>query len=329
MLSTLSALRQKHYEIFYFLHVILAPLMILFAGLHHVPLWGYCWAALCLWFAERAWRLGFWVYRNGVFSSGYTPKFATTPWQMVPTDEKMADAIDSRRSDSVSDPLLNRSLTKYVPPQGHYTPPRGYAYAELMSGMTVRITFVAPNFFPWAPGQHFLIHIPSISRLTSHPFTCGSICDEQAPEDGGRALVFFIRAKNGWTKDLWNKVVKLISRGQMHPPGEHPPLGAQLPTRGVLLRMFVDGPFGSVVRSRFEDHSTVVIVAGGSGVSFGLSLFIYMSLCLSGRDGKYLGGRPGGWGMKNYRPTRVRFVWIVREFGEHFVSVWSNSMISI
>ena len=244
-----------------------------------------------------------------------------SPWKDEPFDPyKDSKSSDHRRlvsGSSAAVPLLpqRKSPSTYIPPQGHYVPPVGYAYAELLSGMTTRISFITPQFLRWAPGQHFLLCIPSITHFTSHPFTCASICDEAAPNNSGRALVFFIRAKNGWTKDLWDKVAKLISRGQTHDPSEAPPIGSQLPTRGVLLRMYVDGPFGSVVRAKWEDHSTVLIVAGGSGVSFGLSLLIYTCMCIAGRDGKQLGGRSGGWGMKGYSPIRVRFVWIVREFG--------------
>jgi hypothetical protein len=335
ILGSLSPIRRNHYELFYFLHILFVPLMIITAALHHPPIWWWCWAALGLWFGERTWRLTWWLYTNGILggmpkapaSRSLTDTKAASPaFQMMPTKssrhyKQLSDVDQHHRAESgsysVASPLLQpKTPSGYIPPQGHYVPPPGYAYAELLTGMTVRVTFITPNFRSWAPGQHFLICMPSISAVQSHPFTCGSICDEQAPEDAGRALVFFIRAKNGWTRQLWNKVVKLTSRGQLHPPGERPPIGTQPPTRGVLLRMYVDGPFGSVVRAKWEHHSTVLIVAGGSGVSFGLSLLIYTCMCLAGRDGKHLGGRPGGWGMKGYRPTRVRFVWIVREFGE-------------
>jgi hypothetical protein len=330
ILLSLSPLRQKHYETFYFFHVLLVPLMLIMAAFHHRPLWWWCWVALGLWISERIWRFVFWTHTNGIFgiprpqqTRMYSGEIKdTTPLgsASTPSHLKQLSLSEHHRSDSGSyTPLLqpNKSIG-YVPPQGYYVPPPGYAYAELVSGMTTRITLVTPHFRKWAPGQHFIIMIPSISRFTSHPFTCASIGDIQAPENSGRALVFFIRAKNGWTKELWSMVVKLISRGQTHPPSEHPPMDATMPTRGVLLRAFVDGPFGSVERARFEDHSTVIIVAGGSGISFGLSLLIYMCMCMSGRDGKSLGGHPGGWGMTGYRPTRVRFVWIVREFGTRF-----------
>ena len=53
------------------------------------------------------------------------------------------------------------------------------------------------------------------------------------------------------------------------------PRGAYPPGRGVLLRTFVEGPFGSVVRTDWVEYSSVLLVAGGSGVSFALSAFVY------------------------------------------------------
>ena len=118
--------------------------------------------------------------------------------------------------------------------------------------------------------------------------------------------------------------MKLSTAGLAHPPGEHPPPDAELPARGCLMRMYVDGPFGSVVRANWKAHSTVVLVAGGSGVSFGLSLLLYLVRCLAGRDGKFLGAKPGGWGMPGWHPTRVRFIWIVREFCEFYIFFWRD-----
>ncbi len=93
-----------------------------------------------------------------------------------------------------------------------------------------------------------------------------------------------------------------------------------MPPTGVLLRMFVDGPFGSSVRARWGEHSTVVIFVAGSGVSFGLSILEYVCLCLAGRDGKHLGGRSGGWSLKGFKTRRVKFVWMIREYGNVYFS---------
>ncbi|KAH7926310.1 hypothetical protein BV22DRAFT_365979 [Leucogyrophana mollusca] len=193
-----------------------------------------------------------------------------------------------------------------------YLPPPGYAHAELLPGRTIRLRLITPGYLPWAPGQHFLINIPSVSRFTSHPFTCASVCDEESPSDAGRMIVMILRAKGGWTEDLWNAVTRLTtqqSTGNFSSVGKN-----NLPKRGVLLRAFVDGPFGSSIRARWGNYSTVLIIAGGSGVSFGLSVLEYVCLCLSGRDGKHLGGRPGGWGKKIFSTRRVRFIWLVREY---------------
>jgi hypothetical protein len=71
--------------------------------------------------------------------------------------------IPSCTPTSHSDVCLHRAIV---------CPPPGYAYAELVSGMTTRLTLVTPHFRKWAPGQHFFIMIPSITPFTSHPFTC-------------------------------------------------------------------------------------------------------------------------------------------------------------
>ena len=71
---------------------------------------------------------------------------------------------------------------------------------------------------------------------------------------------------------------------------EVPPQGTFLPDRGVLLRTFVEDPFGSVARTNWVEYSTVILVAGGSGVSFGLSVSVLglERTCLEilGRTGK-------------------------------------------
>lgn len=332
-------LRKAYYEVFYLLHILLVPLFLIASAFHHPPVAWWCWAALSLWIGERLWRGTFWLYNNGYFGE-MSPKPPTS--QIPPGKEELPGQMNSPQQFnaygqslvSPNLPYLRQSSSSIeekqllYSPQGHsrmssagvslsmsgqYVPPRGYAHAELLAGQTVRLRFVSPGFLSWAPGQHFLISIPSVSKFTSHPFTIASVCDEQGP-DAGRVTVFLVRAKDGWTKDLWNAVVDLTTSGQAYPPGEHPGKGVGMPTRGVLMRMYVDGPYGSSVRARWGTHSTVLVIAGGTGVSFGLSALMYVCMCLSGREGRHLGGRPGGWGEKEFKPSRVRFVWLVREF---------------
>lgn len=244
-----------------------------------------------------------------------SPSYQTTYKSPLSPAEARRSPVPSQYHSAMSSSfdVFSPSTTSNLRSAGLYVPPPGYAHAELLSGRTIRLRFISPGFLSWAPGQHVLINIPFVSRCTSHPFTIASVCDE-CGSDADRAMVILVRAKNGWTKDLWDTVVNLVNHGQKHPHSEHPIDGAEMPARGVLMRMYVDGPFGSAIRARWGTHSTVLVIAGGSGVSFGLSILQYVCMCLAGRDGRQLGGRPGGWGKKGFVTSRVRFVWLVREF---------------
>ncbi|KIJ68920.1 hypothetical protein HYDPIDRAFT_79795 [Hydnomerulius pinastri MD-312] len=357
---SIHPIRRRFYEAFYFMHVLLVPLTLITAALHHPTVWWWCWAALAVWTGERLWRGTWWVYSNG-FVGGMSPKPSSGPshskvpsgdnWEMdhirrlSPEPHSLHLPMDthSMRSASPLSPYYNNDKGPITPggltptsatqpspvllfpperdlsrstishiPSLPYIPPPGYAHAELLSGRTIRLRLITPGFLPWAPGQHFLVNIPSVSRFTSHPFTCASVCDEESPSDDGRMMVFLVRAKSGWTQDLWDLVTRMTAE---HLPGDTPSFGTDsLPKRGVLLRAYVDGPFGSSKRARWGNYSTAVIITGGSGVSFGLSLLQFMCLCLAGRDGTRLGGHPGGWGKKRSEMKRVRFIWLVREY---------------
>jgi len=121
-------------------------------------------------------------------------------------------------------------------------------------------------------------------------------------------MVFLIRAKNGWTKELWDMVKGHTTQGQLYIPQEALAVDVDLPSTGLLMKMNVDGPFGSAVRVKWERHNGVVIVVGGSGVSYGLAILEYLCgvVAKKGKDG----------GEDGVKLGRVRFVWLVRDFGE-------------
>ena len=353
ILLSLHPIRRRFYDHFYISHVLLVPSMLVMAGLHHPTVAWWCWGALSFWIGERVWRGTWWTYANGIIGGAthvpsLSPPRPKNPprdtWEMdhvrrssvestsahFPPDGRSPSPLydyylhddeshipvdhdtTSKAQPPVSHPHLaepNFSRTSISPPSPCYIPPPGYVHAELLSGRTVRLRLITPGFLPWSPGQHFLLNIPSVSRFTSHPFTCASVCDEEAPTDAGRIMLFLVRAKGGWTQELWNLVSRLTSERSTD-------MSDNLPKGGVLLRAYVDGPFGSAKRARWGNYSTAIIITGGSGVSFGLSLLQYMSMCLAGRDGSHLGGCPGGWGRKGADLKRVRFIWLVREYSE-------------
>ncbi|TCD71873.1 hypothetical protein EIP91_000005 [Steccherinum ochraceum] len=336
ILGSLPPIRGIHYEIFYFLHILFVPLMLVTAAFHHPPVWEWCWGAIALWAAERLYRFIWFLRNNGIVGGAQSGASKGSKGNKLTKKPSQKSVYSARKSLPQSFPMHTLDLeTPIEGPRASrmfqyptassvhelashancYTPPPGFVHAELLSGSTVRLTLVPPSPMTWAPGQHFLVNIPSIGRLTTHPFTCASVCDESARTGLGRALVFLIRAKKGWTKALRNTVTQLVSHGRKYPPTERVPSDVKLPEHGVLMHGMVDGPFGSAARADWGAYSSVLIVAGGSGVSFGLSILELMTQCLSGRDGRHFGSRAGGWRQRSFKTTRVRFVWLVREFG--------------
>jgi len=296
--------------------------------MHHPSVGWWAYSALMIWFSERAWRGTWWFYINGIFKQKipnapprdrplYPPRFRKSSIFSLGLilGNNRSESHSEHHGDDYDTPLIRKSriptkVETLMSSPSTYIPPAGYARAELMPGKTIRLTVLTTECRTWAPGQHFLLSIPSINRFTSHPFTVGSVCDQQSLNPASRLMIFLIRAKAGWTKALWDTVVALSVRGKFHCDGEEPPRGTYPPNRGVLLRTFVEGPFGSVARTDWIEYSSVLLVAGGSGVSFGLSVLVYLCLCMSGRDSRYLGGPSKPFS----RVSRVRFVWLAREF---------------
>lgn len=352
ILLSLHPIRRRFYECFYILHVLLVPSMLVMAGLHHPTVAWWCWAALSIWIGERLWRGTWWIYANGIVGGvalGHPSNFKNSSRDTCEMGHVHHSSVESAFPHNPMDGRSPSPLNDYYlhdksfisadcdtpvsklrsppsfpysaeqhPSRTHlpspYIPPPGYVHAELLPGRTVRLRIITPGYLPWSPGQHFLLNIPSVSRFTSHPFTCASVCDEEAPTNAGRIMIFLVRAKSGWTQDLWSLVSRLIAERSKEDASSTFTDG--LPKHGVLLRAYVDGPFGSAKRARWGNYSTGVIIAGGSGVSFGLSVLQYMCMCLAGKDGRHLGGRPGGWGWKGADLKRVRFIWLVREYSK-------------
>lgn len=176
-------IRKAHYEIFYASHIILVPLTLIMSALHHPPVGFWCWLALGIWGAERTWRGTWWLQMNGFFGKEKTGTFV---FQSTPVDPETQSLRPWRQSTgsiyppASASPYLDSRFSSYA--DGHllapataiiYAPPPGFAHAELLSGATVRLTYITPGFLSWAPGQHFLINVPSVARLLTHPFTTG------------------------------------------------------------------------------------------------------------------------------------------------------------
>ncbi|WWD19765.1 hypothetical protein CI109_104229 [Kwoniella shandongensis] len=210
----------------------------------------------------------------------------------------------------LNDPHLRQQSIVSIPPAPAaalpppLTPvpiPVGYAQAQLLPSRTIRLTINVARPFQWSPGQSVLLFLPDLSKFQSHPFT---ITNTDPTE-----IVLLVKARKGLTRRLFNLVRarslaavgitsqkdKRVSMGAMR-AGE---TGVQVPP--IFIRAWVDGPMGSAGRVRWQNHSSVMVVCGGSGVSFGVAVCEHVCRLINQRAG---------------RIQRIRFCWVVREYAE-------------
>ncbi|PLB36842.1 ferric reductase family protein [Aspergillus candidus] len=101
----------------------------------------------------------------------------------------------------------------------------------------------------WQPGQHIFLRFLTggVHMLTAHPFTICSV-----PQPGNvNQLVFYVRARGGLTGRLMK-------------------LAEQQPNKAVPV--LLDGPYGGVTSRSIAEFDRSLVVGGGVGAGFTLSL---------------------------------------------------------
>ena len=91
-------------------------------------------------------------------------------------------------------------------------------------------------------------------------------------------------------------------------------------SNGVLIRAQTYLAAGSAARVHWDDFSTVVLFAAGTGVTYTVSVLQHLCYMMAEKDAA-LRGEQLSWsrGKKDRKPTnvsRVRFVWVLRDYGE-------------
>ncbi|KAL7424328.1 ferric-chelate reductase Frp1 [Cryptotrichosporon argae] len=167
---------------------------------------------------------------------------------------------------------------------------------EVVDVELIRVTLKRP--VTWGPGQHFFLSAPSVQQLVHerHPFSIANI-----PESNGGEAIFLIRVHTGFTKRLHEylstREAELSSSMSTIAPGsprsvlttsssstaEHKPL------------FLLDGPYGP--RESLAAYASVLLVAGGTGVTYVSSHLLHVLHCL----------RTGAAATRT-----VRLVWHVR-----------------
>nr|XP_018261062.1 uncharacterized protein I303_06781 [Kwoniella dejecticola CBS 10117]OBR83220.1 hypothetical protein I303_06781 [Kwoniella dejecticola CBS 10117] len=217
---------------------------------------------------------------------------------MKPIPRSQSGAIP-RSSSMASMRMSSPGLPSFVP----VPIPIGYAQAQLLPSRTVRLTINVSRPFKWAPGQSVLLYLPEISKFQSHPFT---ITNNDPNE-----IVLLVKARKGLTRRLFDLVRakslaavgitdakdKRISYQSLNPNDSK----AALQVPPIFIKSWVDGPMGSSGRVKWTNYTTVLIICGGSGVSFGTAICDYVCRKMNNGIG---------------RTKRVRFCWVVRAFAE-------------
>lgn len=222
-------------------------------------------------------------------------------FQVEETDEPLrlrGGAYDSPMRNSIATLGLDNGAAVPVEPI-----PIGFAQAQLLPSRTVRLTIRVARPFKWAPGQSCLVYLPELSRFQSHPFT---IVNNNSHE-----IVVMVKARKGLTRKLY-ELVRQRSLASVGPDraDKRMSLSSMGPGGGVhvapvFLKTWVDGPFGSAKRVRWHEHSSVLVICGGSGVSFGMAIIDYLCSMMA------RGQRGSKWNTQ-----RVRFCWVAREYGK-------------
>ncbi|KAI9730040.1 MAG: hypothetical protein M1818_008309 [Claussenomyces sp. TS43310] len=140
-----------------------------------------------------------------------------------------------------------------------------------IDGELLQLSVTPPCDMKWTPGQHMFLRFPTIGLLENHPFTVASVYKSDKS-----ILKFFVRPHNGITKKLM-RMARVV-----HEP---------------MLKAYLDGPYGGIGQDLSLAYETVILTAGGSGITAVLPLLV--DLC-----------------AKIRRPTSVledvKLIWVVR-----------------
>ncbi|KAI8973096.1 iron reductase [Trametes punicea] len=171
------------------------------------------------------------------------------------------------------------------------------ASVELLSPHFVRLHMRRPPHFRWTPGQTAFLMMPTVSGipLEAHPFTIASVDEryqlhgvkESSEAKEGEKM----RTDSEETAPYWKELVFLINVRE----GFTRRL-AGIAEKGEKVKVLVDGPYG--FSPDLDNDDTVVLVAGGSGVSFTISTFL--GVLSRVQDGKS-------------KCRRLLFIWSIRD----------------
>ena len=146
----------------------------------------------------------------------------------------------------------------------------------------MKLEVLVPARYTWRPGQHCFLRLPSIAPLDNHPFTIVSI-PHRPGADGSKdldqnILTFVIRRHSGFTKRL----LRYIESHADTMPGA-----------------IVDGPYGGLPRALENAYDSVILVAGGGGITPSIPWLLHLSQMMKDQQHPVV-------------TQHVRLVWVVK-----------------
>jgi predicted ferric reductase len=111
----------------------------------------------------------------------------------------------------------------------------------------------------WKPGEHAFLRFPTIRTFANHPFTIASIPDPKSTEH--QEMVFLVRPYQGFSAILHSMAVAS-------------------PSSELSLSVDVGGPYGGQGRAIERRYDSVVLVAGGGGISSVLPELLHLTRVL-------------------------------------------------
>lgn len=149
---------------------------------------------------------------------------------------------------------------------------------SILAGDIVRVDVYVPTSVTWAPGQHFYLRLPSHSPFDNHPFTIANIPNSLSKTENGlvQKATFLARPHSGFTR-------KLASYAR-----------ANVDTN---VATWLEGPYGGITRDISRRCDTLILIAGGSGITACLSWLLHGVQTVTAGTGAL---------------QHVKLVWIVR-----------------
>ncbi|KAF2152723.1 hypothetical protein K461DRAFT_294366 [Myriangium duriaei CBS 260.36] len=116
----------------------------------------------------------------------------------------------------------------------------------ILSDNMTHLRLLAPLNFRWKPGQHIYLRIPKLNFFDNHPFTVANACRSGLKGVEVPEISLLVRSQAGFTR-------KLSTYLTTHPDAQ--------------LEGWIEGPYGGHGQDIGLTYDSVVLVAGGGGIS--------------------------------------------------------------